>query len=82
MLFGACSSVPPAALPTPARPILPLPAPVQLQDVKPTLEDRNGDVAVVYPQGEHQKLTDNLGELYRWIAEAMTQLEFYRREED
>lgn len=72
----------PAALPSPANPILPLPTPIQLQDVSPTLEDRNGDIVVIYSEGEHQKLTDNLGELYRWVAEAMTQLEFYRRREE
>lgn len=77
----------PAALPSPAKPILPLPAPIVTQEVKVHLQvgannvPQSGNVIVVYTPDEHEKLMENMAELYRWIAEAMVQLEFYRNRE-
>jgi len=89
LLCGACSTVPQAApLPTPARTILPLPAPIQTQEVHaqlfagPNNIPATGNVIIVYTPDEHEKLMANIAELYRWVAEAMTQLEFYRRREE
>lgn len=45
------------------------------------IPNSGGDVFVVYPAGEHEKLMENIAELYRWVAEAMAQLEFYRQRE-
>lgn len=55
-----------------------------MQDVTPYLRagandiPQSGNVVVVYSPTEHEKLMENITELYRWIAEAMVQLEFYR----
>lgn len=74
----------PATLPRPANPILPLPAPVVTQTVTSHLRAGANDVpesdnvVVVYTAPEHEKLMENIAELYRWVAEAMVQLEYYR----
>jgi len=88
MICGACSSVPPAAsLPSPARSILPLPAPIETQSTYaeilrgPPGTLHENDPIVIYSTGEHEKLMENIAELYRWIAEAMVQLDYYREEE-
>lgn len=84
MICGACSSVPQAALPSPAAAILPLPAPIATQQVYvellrgPPGTLHENEPIVVYAPEEHEKLMENIAELYRWIAEAMVQLEFYR----
>lgn len=75
-------------LPSPANPVLPLPAPISTQDVyaeiltAPEGTLNAGKAVVVYTADEHEKLTDNIAEIYRWVAEAMAQLEFYRRREE
>lgn len=71
----------PANLPSPANPTLPLPSPISTVEVKPTIETGpDGEPRVVYSPAEHEKLMSNIGDAYRWIAEAMGQLNFYRNQ--
>jgi len=42
---------------------------------------QSGNVVVIYSASEHEKLMENIAELYRWIAEAVVQLDFYRQRE-
>jgi hypothetical protein len=37
-----------------------------------------GNTRIVMDATEWEKMNENLGEIYRWIAEAMNQLNYYR----
>lgn len=87
LVLGACSSVPPersviqsVQVKTPKTQTLPKPTPIDLVDVKWIIVRTEGGVVMALTPRQYQNLSNNLAEVLRYVKQADSQLDYYRRE--